>query len=82
MANRFVLNGSTFAPGVLAGLTQSQIAGNLDHAGQSTDQGRRVAAADGITAGICAVDGDKPESVCGSKGVLAADQVLKITPPK
>ena len=40
-----------------------------------------VAAANEITAGICAVDCDKPDAVCESKGVLAADQVLKITPP-
>ena len=40
-----------------------------------------MAAANEITAAICAVDGDKPGTVCESQGVLAADQVLKITPP-
>ncbi len=80
VANRFVLNGSSFAPGVLAGLTQSQIAGNLTTEASPLTQAM-VAAANEITAGICAVDGDKPETVCESKGVLAADQVLKITPP-
>jgi len=81
VANRFVLNGSSFAPGVLSGLTQSQIAGNLTTPASPLTQAL-VAAANQITAGICAVDGDKPGTVCDSKGVLAADQVLKITPPR
>jgi hypothetical protein len=80
VANRYVLNGSSFAPGVLSGLTQSQIAGNLSTAGSPLTQAV-VSAANDITAGICAVDGDKPDAVCESKGVLAADQVEKITPP-
>jgi len=80
VANRFVLNGSSFAPGVLSGLTQSQIAGNLSTPASPLTQAV-VAAANEITAGICAVDGDKPATVCDSKGVLAADVALKITPP-
>ena len=40
-----------------------------------------VTAANEITASICAVDGDGPAAVCESRGVLAADQELKITPP-
>jgi len=39
-----------------------------------------VTAANEITASICAVDNDRPGSVCDSRGVLAADQELKITP--
>jgi Domain of unknown function (DUF929) len=80
VANRFVLNGASFAPGVLAGLTQSQIAGNLGTPASPLTQAV-VSAANEITASICAVDGDRPDAVCESKGVLAADQVLKITPP-
>jgi Domain of unknown function (DUF929) len=80
VANRFVLNGSSFAPGVLAGLSQSQIAGDLATPASPLAQAV-VSAANEITASICAVDGDKPATVCDSKGVLAADQVLKITPP-
>jgi len=80
VANRYVLNGSSFAPGVLAGLSQSQIAGNLATPASPLTQAV-VSAANDITAGICAVDGDKPETVCESKGVLAADDALKITPP-
>jgi Domain of unknown function (DUF929) len=81
VANRYVLNGSSFGPGVLAGLSQSQIAGNLGTAASPLTQAV-VSAANEITATICAVDGDKPGAVCDSKGVLAADQALKITPSR
>jgi hypothetical protein len=80
VGNRYVLNGSSFAPGVLAGLSQSQIAGDLTTPASPLTQAV-VAAANEITATICAVDGDRPGAVCTSRGVLAADQVMKITPP-
>ena len=80
VANRFVLNGASFAPGVLAGLSQGQIAGYLDTPASPLTQAV-VTAANEITASICAVDGDKPGALCESRGVLAADQELKITPP-
>ena len=80
MANRYVLNGASFAPPVLAGLSQNQIAGNLDTPASPLTQAV-VTAANEITAAICAVDGDKPGAVCDSHGVLAADAALKITPP-
>ena len=80
MANRYVLNGASFAPGVLTGLSQSQIAGDLATPASPLTQAV-VTAANEITATICAVDGDRPDAVCESHGVLAADQALKITPP-
>jgi hypothetical protein len=80
VANRYVLNGASFAPGVLAGLTQSQIAGNLNTPASPLTQAV-VSAANEITASICAVDGDKPDAVCDSKGVEAADDLLHIAPP-
>jgi len=79
VANRYVLNGASFTPGVLAGLSQSQIAGDLTTPASPLTQAV-VTAANEITASICAVDGDKPGAVCDSPGVLAADQELKITP--
>ena len=36
-----------------------------------------VTAANEITAAICSVDGNKPDGVCESKAVLAAEQALK-----
>ena len=80
VANRYVLNGASFAPPVLAGLSQSQIAGDLDSPASPLTQAV-VTSANQITASICAVDGDKPDAVCGSPGVLAADASLNITPP-
>ena len=80
MANRYVLNGASFTPGVLAGLSQNQIAGDLATPASPLTQAV-VTAANEITAAICAVDGDRPDAVCESRGVLAADQELKITPP-
>jgi hypothetical protein len=80
VGNRWVLNASSFTPGVLLGLTQDQIAGDLSSP-QSPLTQAVVSAANEITATICAVDGQKPGSVCSSRGVVAADQALKITPP-
>ena len=80
VANRYVLNGSSFAPGVLAELSQSQIAGDLSTPASPLTQAV-ISSANEITASICAVDGDKPDTVCESKGVLTADEALKITPP-
>ena len=78
VANRFVLNGASFTPGALAGLSQGQIAGDLDTPASPLTQAV-VTAANEITASICAVDGDQPDALCESRGVLAAEP--KITPP-
>ena len=80
VGNRYVISGASFAPGVLAGLSQSEIAGDLATPASPLTQAV-VTSANEITASICAVDGDRPDTVCESHGVLAADQVLKITPP-
>jgi Domain of unknown function (DUF929) len=80
VANRYVLNGASFAPGVLAGLSQSQIAGDLSMPASPLTQAL-VTAANEITASICAVDNDRPGAVCNSHAVAVADQELKITPP-
>ena len=79
VANRYVLDGSGFSPAVLAGVSQDQIAGDLSSPAAPLTQAV-VASANEITAAICAVDGNRPDAVCESRGVLAADQALKITP--
>jgi hypothetical protein len=79
VANRYVLNGASFAPGVLAGLSQSQIAADLSTPASPLTQAV-VTAANEITASICAVDGGKPGAVCESHAVSVADQELKIPP--
>jgi hypothetical protein len=80
VGNRWVLNGASFSPGVLMGLSQDQIAGDLSSTASPLTQAV-VSAANEITASICAVDGQEPGSVCASRGVLAADAAMKITPP-
>jgi hypothetical protein len=79
VANRWVLNGASITPSVLTGLSQDQIAGDLSSVASPLTQAV-VSAANEITASICAVDGQNPGSVCDSRGVLAADQALGITP--
>jgi hypothetical protein len=80
VGNRYVLSGASFTPAVLVGLSQNQIAGDLTSVASPLTQAV-VAAANEITASICSVDQDRPVSVCSSRGVLAADDALKITPP-
>ncbi|HWF15266.1 MAG TPA: DUF929 family protein [Acidimicrobiales bacterium] len=80
VGNRWVLNASSFTPGVLLGLTQDQIAGDLSSPLSPLTQAV-ISATNEITATICTLDGQKPAGVCESRGVLAADQLLKITPP-
>ncbi len=76
VANRYVLDGAAFTPGVLAGLSQDQIAGDLSMPASPLTQAV-VSAANEITATICSVDGDRPGAVCESRGVLAAGALLK-----
>jgi Domain of unknown function (DUF929) len=79
VANKFVLSGSAMSPAVLDGLTQDQIAGDLATPAAPLTQAV-VTAANEITATICAVDGQKPGSVCQSRGVQEADELLKVAP--
>jgi hypothetical protein len=77
VANRYVLDGASFTPSVLIGLSQDQIAGDLTSPASPLTQAV-VAAANQISASICSVDGQKPANVCQSRGVEAADDALKI----
>lgn len=81
VGDRYVLDGAAFSPGSLSGLSQQQIAGNLSTPASPLTQGV-VASSNEITAAICAVDGNRPRSVCDSRGVLAADAALGISPPR
>ena len=63
VANRYVLSGAAFTPGVLAGFSQDQIAGDLTMPASPLTQAV-LAAANEITAAICSVDGEKPGAVC------------------
>ena len=80
VGNRWVLNGSSFAPPALAGMTQSQVAAVLTSPTSPLTQAV-IGSANEISAAICSADGQAPASVCDSKGVVAADQAMKIVPP-
>ena len=74
-ANRYVIDGASYNPAVLKGLTWAQVAAALK------DPSSPVAkAADGtanlITAAICKVTGGKPGSVCTAAGVTKASGAL------
>jgi len=91
VAGRLVATTAAFSPALLAGQSQSQIAGSVaappaesqspgtsaaPPAGQAI-----VAAANQLSAGICASTGQLPAAVCRSKGVRVADQSLGLPVP-
>jgi len=78
VANHYVLVGSSFAPSVLQGLTQAQIAGALAVPTNPVTEAV-LAAANEITAAICSVTGQRPATVCGSRGVADADVKMGLT---
>jgi hypothetical protein len=80
VGNRWKLNGSSYAPSVLTGMTQDEVAAVLTSPMSPLAQAL-LASANEISAAICNADGQAPASVCNSKGVTAADLALKIAPP-
>lgn len=91
VGGRLVTTTSAFSPALLAGQSQSQIAGEVaDPPTATTAPGSTpapptgqavVAAANQLSAGICASTGQQPTTVCRSKGVRAADQSLGLPLP-
>jgi hypothetical protein len=75
IGNRMVTSTSGFSPAVLVKQSQAAIAGGLSQAGDPITQAV-VASANDLTAGICAVTGHQPGSVCTSKGVRDAEASL------
>jgi hypothetical protein len=75
--NVLLFSGASYDPGILAGQTWSQIAGNLDDASNPATQAI-VATANYMSAGICASSNEQPASVCTSPGVQAANKALKL----
>ena len=80
VANRYVLDGASFTPGVLAGLSQDQIAGDLTTPASPLTQAV-VSAANEITAAICSVDGDRPTRCASRAACWRRTPVLKIARP-
>lgn len=75
IGNRVVTSTSGFSPAVLVKQSQAAIAGGLSQADDPITQAV-VASANALTAGICAVTGHQPGSVCTSKGVRDAEASL------
>ena len=75
-----MIDGASFTPGALDGMTQNQIAGALTSPASPLAQAV-VASANEISAGICSVDGERPGSVCQSRGVADAERLLEEQPP-
>jgi hypothetical protein len=73
VGGRVVLVGAAigFSPGLLQGMSMSQVAGTLGN--PTSAVGRAVlGAANTLVASVCAVDGGRPQAVCSSPGTRAA----------
>jgi hypothetical protein len=73
--NRYVTDGPSYSPTFLSGLTWSQIGQSLDQPRQPVAQAI-VSLANYYTAAICASTGDRPASVCASRGVTSAGHAM------
>ena len=73
--NMALISGPTYDPGILAGLTWTDIAGGLNDPTNPVTQAI-VATANYISAAVCASTKGAPASVCTSPGVKAAAKAL------
>ncbi len=75
VGNQFLSSGASYSPAPLQGMTRATIAQGLSDPTSPVTQAI-VATANYQSAAICAVDGNKPASVCNSAGVRAAKTAL------
>ncbi len=69
--NKYVIDGASYDPALLAGLTWEQIGANL--ANPNSAAGKAIdATANQMTAAICKLTGNQPGAVCTSKAVTSA----------
>ncbi len=75
IGNKYVINGASYSPQLLQGLSRSQIAAQLNDPSSPVAQ-----AIDGtanhITAAICTVTGNQPSSVCNTPAITALVKTL------
>jgi hypothetical protein len=71
LGGKSIVTGSSYSPQVLAGLTQAQIAADLQNASSPVAKAV-LGAANAITARLCDLTGNKPADVCTSAAVTAA----------
>jgi hypothetical protein len=69
IGNRYVIKGPIYDPGVLKGLTWSQIAADLKNPSSPVAQGV-LGAANYITAAICQTTNNQPASVCATPSII------------
>src|SRR5215475_13322183 len=69
IGNRYVIKGPIYDPGVLKGLTWSQIAADLQNPSSPVAQGV-LGAANYITAAICQTTNNQPASVCTAPSII------------
>lgn len=70
IGNKFVINGASYSPQVLQGLSRSQIAAQLNDPSSPVAQAID-GTANNITAAICTVTGNQPSSVCNTPAITA-----------
>jgi hypothetical protein len=76
VGNKYVQQGASYQPSLLAGLTQKTIAAGLSTASSPITKAI-VGTSNYFSAAICNVDGTKPADVCSSSGVQAANKAIK-----
>jgi len=77
IGNKLVTQGASYSPTILQGLTRQQIAANLSDPSNPATKAI-IASSNYISAGVCAINGGKPATVCTSKGVTAATKALNL----
>ncbi len=75
IAGRFVLYAPSYDPGLLQGLTWTQIASDLGKPSSSVTRAI-VGNANWITAAVCLADGNQPSSVCTSATIQGIETAL------
>jgi hypothetical protein len=77
IGNRYIVSGAGvgFSPGVLQGISMSQIASGFSDATNPATQAI-LSEANGLAAAICQVTGERPAPVCSSWGVRAGSHWL------
>lgn len=75
-ANKLVMGGASYDPGILQGLSLQTIAGSLTNT-STTPSKNILAAANVVTAAICKVDNNKPGSVCNLSYIQKIESSIK-----
>jgi hypothetical protein len=76
--DHYFAGGASFSPLIMAGSTQSEIAGSLDDPSNLITQAI-LATANELTAAICDSTGQQPANVCSAAGTKAGDKADGIT---